>query len=93
MSEPKHVDFGGAVGEFALAIGKKGAKALEIGYFPLVGDEEPAPGEPARWWAKVTMKGRVYTGESVGVGERSVLEALAQAATNAGLTVRLQFEE
>lgn len=89
---PEEVDFRGAVHNFIRVIGKTGARSVEVGYFPLVGDEEPGPGEDARWWAKITYKGSVFTGEYIGQGEEAPLEALAIACRNAGIRVRLQYQ-
>ena len=81
-----------AVVVFTEALHRKGAHAIEFGYYPIEGDAEPQPGEPVKWWAKATFRGRVYTGEAVGVGAEPIVEAFKACAIAAGLTVRVRYE-
>ena len=89
------VEWGPALVKFVDAIATKvHPRSIEIGYEPerLTG-EDPLPGDPATWYALVILRSGVRVRRTArGVGQDTVLEALAAAAEALGMTVRLEYE-
>lgn len=90
------IEWGPAVVGFVDAIAKKvHPRSIEIGYEPetLTG-EDPLPGDPATWYCLVVLRSGVRVRRQArGIGQTTVLEALAATAEALGLTVRLQYTE